>query len=216
MSHFLDVFSSLGYPCVAFICDEPTDAPCRTRPLSGHLDEWDESEPMDGGGHPCWAEEWVNDIGIEDALRLPRMEEPLARIPISITYDGCVDARPEGGPQVGESSILRGYVGAARRLHTHVHTYTSRRTGRTITTCAACGESVPCSTLRALGVSSPMRPRIHDGLDLGAIGERYTAALDAKPSKGAWSEAGISTLCDSVADVKALLDEVERLTGLSS
>lgn len=51
-------------------------------------------------------------------------------------------------------------------------------------------------------------------LDLDAIGARYSAALDAKPGKGPYTERGIAALTDSVCDVPDLLAEIERLTTI--
>lgn len=53
-------------------------------------------------------------------------------------------------------------------------------------------------------------------IDTVAIRERYTLALNAKPSKGPFTEAGISALCDSVCDVPELLKEIERLQATIS
>ena len=50
-------------------------------------------------------------------------------------------------------------------------------------------------------------------LDLAAIRERYTLALNAKPSKGPYSEKGIAALTDSVCDVPELLREIDRLNA---
>ena len=46
--------------------------------------------------------------------------------------------------------------------------------------------------------------------DLDEVARRYSAALNAKPSKGEWTQRGIDALTDSVSDVGALLAEVER------
>ena len=48
-------------------------------------------------------------------------------------------------------------------------------------------------------------------LDLAAIRERYTLALNAKPSKGPYSEKGITALTDSVCDVPELMAKIDRL-----
>jgi len=48
-------------------------------------------------------------------------------------------------------------------------------------------------------------------LDLDAIAARYSAALNAKPGKGPYTERGIAALTDSVCDVPGLVAEVERL-----
>ncbi|MFB7798953.1 hypothetical protein [Isoptericola sp. NPDC056134] len=47
--------------------------------------------------------------------------------------------------------------------------------------------------------------------NLDEIARRYSAALNAKPSKGEWTQRGIDALTDSVSDVGGLLDEVQRL-----
>jgi len=49
--------------------------------------------------------------------------------------------------------------------------------------------------------------------DLDAIRARYSRALDAKPSKGDYTPAGIAAITDSVADIPDLLAEVERLAA---
>lgn len=50
-----------------------------------------------------------------------------------------------------------------------------------------------------------------DQLDLDAIRARYQRALDAKPSKGDYTPAGIDAITDSVCDIPDLLRELERL-----
>ena len=50
-------------------------------------------------------------------------------------------------------------------------------------------------------------------IDLAAIRERYTLALNAKPSKGPYSEKGITALTDSVCDVPELMAEIDRLNA---
>ncbi len=50
-----------------------------------------------------------------------------------------------------------------------------------------------------------------DQLDLDAIRARYQRALDAKPSKGDYTPAGIDAITDSVCDMPDLLRELERL-----
>ena len=50
-------------------------------------------------------------------------------------------------------------------------------------------------------------------LDLAAIRERYTLALNAKPSKGPYSEKGITALTDSVCDVPELMAKIDRLNA---
>ena len=54
-----------------------------------------------------------------------------------------------------------------------------------------------------------------DNLDLDAIRARYQRALDAKPSKGDYTPAGIDAITDSVCDIPDLLRELERLLAAS-
>ena len=53
-----------------------------------------------------------------------------------------------------------------------------------------------------------------DQATLDAIRERYQKALDAKPSKGDYTPAGIDAITDSVCDIPILLAEVDRLRTL--
>lgn len=46
--------------------------------------------------------------------------------------------------------------------------------------------------------------------DIEDIKARYQAALDAKPSKGDYTDAGIAALTDSVYDIPDLLDQNRR------
>lgn len=46
-------------------------------------------------------------------------------------------------------------------------------------------------------------------VDLGAVGRRYSRALDAKPGKGPLTR--LDWLIDSVADIPALIQEIEQL-----
>ena len=88
MSHFLTIESErTGEPCLEIECSEPPDAPCRRRPINQELDSWDEDNELDGGGHECWAVEWVQEVGFYDAVVIKPLGEILAKIPIKITYD---------------------------------------------------------------------------------------------------------------------------------
>ena len=53
-------------------------------------------------------------------------------------------------------------------------------------------------------------------MNVDEIRERYQRALDAKPSKGDYTPAGIDALTDSVCDIPDLLAEVARLTRWQS
>ena len=47
-------------------------------------------------------------------------------------------------------------------------------------------------------------------MNVDEIRERYQRALDAKPSKGDYTPAGIDALTDSVCDIPDLLDQNRR------
>lgn len=50
-------------------------------------------------------------------------------------------------------------------------------------------------------------------VDLDAVRARYSRALDAKPSKGDYTPAGIASITDSVADIPDLLRLIDELGG---
>ncbi|QAY70045.1 hypothetical protein [Xylanimonas protaetiae] len=51
---------------------------------------------------------------------------------------------------------------------------------------------------------------------MAAIGARYQRALDAKPSKGEYTQKGIDALTDSVCDVPDLLAVIQRVRDLAA
>ncbi|MBE7953603.1 hypothetical protein ILP86_04615 [Microbacterium sp. R1] len=88
-----------------FTCTAPEDAPCRRRPKDHEQrDSWscDESTEI---GFPCWAVDWVNAVGIEDAI-FGYPDQVLARVPVTISYEECVSIEPItpelSGPELGE------------------------------------------------------------------------------------------------------------------
>lgn len=88
MSHFLTIESErTGEPCLEIECSEPPDAPCRRRPLDKAMESWTDDDALDGGGHECWAVEWVQEAGFDDAVVIKPLGEPFAKMPIKITYD---------------------------------------------------------------------------------------------------------------------------------
>lgn len=85
--HTLEVVTDGGELRFEFGCSALPDAPCRRRPIDKNIGEWDDNTALDNGGHDCWAKEWIDAVGIEDALRVsaatPRV---LAQIPVNVGY----------------------------------------------------------------------------------------------------------------------------------
>ena len=53
-------------------------------------------------------------------------------------------------------------------------------------------------------------------IDLEAINRRYEAALEARPAKGEWTSVQAAILADSVADVKPLMEALEKRRGTAT
>lgn len=76
-----------------FTCTAPEDAPCRRRPKDHEQREsWTRDESTETG-FPCWAVDWVNAVGIEDAI-IGYPDRVLARVPVTISYEECVSIEP--------------------------------------------------------------------------------------------------------------------------
>lgn len=76
-----------------FTCSAPEDAPCRRRPPEPEERESWTAEEATVPGAQCWAVEWVEAVGIEDALR-GYPDRVLASVPVSISYDDGVEIEP--------------------------------------------------------------------------------------------------------------------------
>ncbi|WP_136043317.1 MULTISPECIES: hypothetical protein [unclassified Microbacterium] len=75
-----------------FTCTAPEDAPCRRRPKDTLLESWSSEEATETG-HQCWAVEWVNAVGIEDAI-IGYPDQVLASVPVAISYEEGVSIDP--------------------------------------------------------------------------------------------------------------------------
>lgn len=79
-----------------FVCTAPEDAPCRRRP---------ENFEATKAGYPCWAVDWVEAVGIEDAI-LAFPDQVLASVPVEIRYSEGVEITPAVSVQ-GEPSDVQ-------------------------------------------------------------------------------------------------------------
>ena len=79
MSHYIDItIEGDGIVTPTLRCTEPSDAPCRKRQLD--VNAWD------NGGHECWAVEWIDAVGFEEAVRLSGDYYTFS-IPVHVMYD---------------------------------------------------------------------------------------------------------------------------------
>ena len=77
-----------------FTCTAPEDAPCRRRPKDADMREsWTREEATETG-HPCWASEWVDAVGIEDAIIGTVEDQVLASVAVTITFEEGVGIEP--------------------------------------------------------------------------------------------------------------------------
>lgn len=90
MSHYLQIGEDLE---VTFHCDNPPNAPCRRRPPKWVEDEGDSytDEEATEPGHKCWAVDWVEAIGMDDAIVASTV---LGRIPVSLSFEDGVVLEP--------------------------------------------------------------------------------------------------------------------------
>ena len=77
--HYVQLTVDCGELHRSFVCTAPADAPCRR-------------DDPDGD---CWAETWVDAVGIEDAIGA-RQDTVLASVPVDIEYDEGVWITPTG------------------------------------------------------------------------------------------------------------------------
>ncbi|MFJ4038223.1 hypothetical protein ACIPVB_09050 [Microbacterium sp. NPDC090007] len=86
-----------------FVCTAPEDAICRRRPAGfeeGLMESWT-AEQATETGWPCWAVEWVEAAGIEDAI-LGQEDGVLASVPVAISYDEGVSITPVSTHETAE------------------------------------------------------------------------------------------------------------------
>lgn len=77
-----------------FTCTAPEDAPCRRRPPEPYDHESYSTSEATEPGHECWAVEWVESVGIRDALIAKGHDRVLASIPVEISFEDGVGFDP--------------------------------------------------------------------------------------------------------------------------
>ena len=90
--HHLVIDTRCGEPTLGLRCTAPADADCRLRP-SDEREVWSQDDDDLTSGHECWALEWVQCVGWEDAVSCdPEALFPL--IPVCVYYDEGVHIEP--------------------------------------------------------------------------------------------------------------------------
>ncbi|MFC7431004.1 MULTISPECIES: hypothetical protein [unclassified Agrococcus] len=101
-NHFVQLVIDGGELHTAFVCTAPGDAVCRRRPSDFddvQRESWAAAEATKAG-YPCWAEDWVEAVGLPDAIAA-RPDGVLASVPVSIRYDEGVHITPESSNSEG-------------------------------------------------------------------------------------------------------------------
>lgn len=91
--HHVNLIIDQGELHRSFTCTAPEDAPCRRRPPEPEERESWTAEGATVPGAQCWAVEWVEAVGIEDALS-GYPDRVLASVPVTISYDEGVEIEP--------------------------------------------------------------------------------------------------------------------------
>lgn len=100
--HFVQLTIQSGGLHPAFVCTTPVDAACRRRPddfEDGARESWS-AEEATKAGYPCWAVEWVEAVGLPDAI-FAHPDGVLVSVPVEIRYSEGVEVTPtiESGDQ---------------------------------------------------------------------------------------------------------------------
>lgn len=97
--HFVRLVVEGGELHPSFVCVAPEDADCRRRPRNAEGGEAPETWTADQATEPgfdCWAVEWVDAVGLPDAM-FSAVDGVLAAVPVSITYCEGVQFVAESG-----------------------------------------------------------------------------------------------------------------------
>ncbi|MFJ2535879.1 hypothetical protein [Microbacterium maritypicum] len=78
----------------SFTCTAPEDAPCRRRPPEPEERESWTAEEATVPGADCWAVEWVQAVGIRDAIIATCEDRVLASIPVELSFEEGVGIAP--------------------------------------------------------------------------------------------------------------------------
>lgn len=93
--HFVQLTIQSGELHPAFVCTAPGDAACRRRPddfEDGARESWS-AEEATKAGYPCWAVEWVEAVGLPDAI-FTHPDGVLVSVPVEIRYSEGVEVIP--------------------------------------------------------------------------------------------------------------------------
>ena len=77
-----------------FTCTAPEDAPCRRRPPEPEERESWTAEEATVPGADCWAVEWVEAVGVRDAIIATVEDRVLASVPVEISFEEGVGIEP--------------------------------------------------------------------------------------------------------------------------
>lgn len=98
--HFVQLTIQSGELHPAFVCTAPGDAACRRRPddfEDGARESWS-AEEATKAGYPCWAVEWVEAVGLPDAI-FAHPDGVLVSVPVEIRYSEGVEVIPTFGSE---------------------------------------------------------------------------------------------------------------------
>lgn len=91
--HHVELKIEGGELHTGFTCTAPADAPCRRRPDDHDKRESWSAEEATETGFRCWAVEWVEAVGIEDAI-IGYPDAVLASVPVKISFEEGVGIEP--------------------------------------------------------------------------------------------------------------------------
>ncbi|CAN7264932.1 hypothetical protein LJR186_001202 [Microbacterium foliorum] len=91
--HHVELKIADGELRTGFTCVAPIDAPCRKRPKdSDQRESWTVEEATETGFR-CWAVEWVEAVGVDEAI-VSFPDRVLASVPVLISFSEGVEIEP--------------------------------------------------------------------------------------------------------------------------
>lgn len=100
--HHVELKIAHGELHTGFTCSAPEDAPCRRRPKDHDQRESWTNEEATETGFRCWAVEWVEAVGTDDAI-VGYPDAVLASVPVRISFEEGVGIEPVRDSIVGEA-----------------------------------------------------------------------------------------------------------------
>lgn len=85
--HAIEIETRDGELGLRLRCNAPEGAVCRMRPPEeNERESWsvDDDDLIPGD---CWAVDWVDSVGIEDAVHVRGENRTLASVPVNVNYD---------------------------------------------------------------------------------------------------------------------------------